>query len=171
MYIWNVFKRLFLYQVIFVSGFLHNSDLPVHSSSFKDKLLNLTKIFTFKHQVIDQFCSQHVITYRFLLLAQVGCAALAVLGSGFFAFITALLLTIDTAVHFHPFNPANPQDIVIGKYAISFELIVRLALIFAILADAFKSNFKSKPIETKTEKKTVEKRDAAPGSKKTKKTL
>jgi hypothetical protein len=139
MYLYNVFKRIFLFQIYFALAYVQFKALGVNANNFKDKAYELAGHFNFKHNIIDDLLKNPELICQILLGVQVFGAAIAILGSRLGGFLAALVIIIDTAVHHNPLAPNQKHDVDLGKFSFSHELVVRIAIISATLAYVFSS--------------------------------
>lgn len=140
MYLLNVIKRASLYQIFFVLSYYQLKAFGVNAHNYKDKVYEIASHFDFKHPSLDQLLSHPELICQILIGFQILSAALAILGSRLFAFLSVIPFIIDTAVHHNPLMPSKQHSVEVGKFSISTELIVRTAIVFAVLAHTFKSS-------------------------------
>lgn len=141
MYLCNVFKRIFLYQIYFALAYLQFRALGVNSNNFKDKAYELAGHFNFKHNIFDDLLKNPELICQILLTVQVVGASIAILRSRFGSFLAVVVLIIDTIVHHNPFDTKKKHDVDLGKFSFSHEIVVRAAIISATLAHVFKPCF------------------------------
>jgi hypothetical protein len=142
MFLFRLIKRSFLYQILFVIAYYHWQLIQTQPLSIIQKVKDFITHFNFTHPALEQaFKHSEIFNNAFIGVITV-CGAFAIIGSSFFAFVAALALTIDTLIHYNPLSPSKANDIIIGRFALNHDFILRAAIIFAIFAHAFKPGVK-----------------------------
>lgn len=142
-YLCGVFKRLFLFQFVFLFAYLKYKDLSTSSYEFKDKVYEFSTSVNFKHPKVDQLLSNPVLLFQIFVGAQAAFAVLALLGSRFFSFLTAVMVVLTNVIYNNPLkilNPTkkageNPKPFNLNQIPLEFILMTILAL--AIFAQSF----------------------------------
>lgn len=138
MYLCDVIKRAVLYQIFFAIAYYQFKAHEIGVHGYKERVYELANHLSLKHPILDQIFAHPHLVSQILIGIYVVSAALAIIGSRLGALVSAFALILDTAVHFHPLNPAKPGDITFGKFAFSHDLITRIAIILGILANTFR---------------------------------
>jgi hypothetical protein len=171
----SVIKRLLLFQFIFVFAYYKFLDLSKSSYEFKDRFYELSKFYDFRHPLVDKVFVNPIPVFQAFIGVQLFCALFAVLGFRLFSFFSGFLMFVTSIVYFSPFKSIKagvPTKFLLESC--SMEFLFSIALVLAILAQAFTSSdskkSKSVVLEAKDEQpesitsKQTEGRDSRPQS-------
>jgi ABC-type sugar transport system permease subunit len=160
----KLIKRLFLYQIFFVFTYFKSRDLHKSALEFKDKFYGLTSYFNFKHQAVDKAFENPDQTFKIYLIVQAALALIAVLGVNIFGFLLAVLLTLNTIIYEVklPNLEGRKFDINDLQNILTFDVILNVVVILAILTSVFSGCGCKKQEQAKVE--PLADRAKAPGS-------
>jgi hypothetical protein len=169
----SIFKRVFLFQFIFVFAFLKIRDISKSSYELKDKYYELATLLNFKHPLVEKAFSDPLLVFQIFIGLQVFSAVVATLGSRFFSFLSAVLLIISSVLYFNPMKVRNnvitPEKFNFSTF--SLESLLLLGVSIGIFTQTFsRSRCNSHVVEAGVTP-NENKRENKPASSKKKRTL
>jgi hypothetical protein len=176
----NIVKRTFLYQIFIVLAYLRFINLPKSAYELKDRVFQLsTSLGHASHPMLEKAFVDPILAFKVFIGAQVGCAAVAILGLPFLGRLAglccAILLAANTLIYDITL-PTEGKPIVLKNWEslITFESILSAIVIVGILAQVFScggSDNKTCSTEECTEKKVEDTRREGQGSNKKRKPM
>ena len=132
-FVGRFFRRLVVYQIIFFWAILKFNNLQKYSNELKDKINSSFIYLKVQSDIIDYILQNPEPLTKYLTIAEVVFAVLAVFGLTLGAYLSAAISFFSILIYFNPLLPENT----ISFYEIKIELLFSIGVIIVILIDCF----------------------------------
>ena len=147
----KLFNRLIIYQIILFNFYLKIKNIKNSSLELKDKYYLNSNHFGLKLDFMDKlFIAPELILY-FIIAIELISAILAILGSKFGAFVSALLLGLQTLFYHNPLLLENKTSNEL--FGLKFEFFLNIGVILVMLVDTFSTSSQPDSVVAKSYKK------------------